>query len=180
MPRAVACRAPGSRIITAMSRKARAFKTSCQEETYWKVRGLLDELVDEHFDDAEHCDFYVKFGTTVVEISIDPFDDDNAVVEVLAFCAQGVEPTAELMRELLELNAGISLGAFSLVGNDVYFSHTFIGRGLSAEELIASLTSVAAISDEYDEQIVAKYGGETALDRLRTFSRRTLTAERRN
>lgn len=149
------------------------FHSVCQEEVYWQVKNYLDELVDEHFDDAEHCDFYLKYGSTVLEISIEPYEDDNAVVEVLAFCVQGVEPTTELMRELLRLNSELPLGAFSLVKDDVFFSHSFLGRQLQPEQLIASLESVATISDDYDEKIVEKYGGETALERMRSASKRS-------
>ena len=150
----------------------RTFRSPCQEQVYRQVRTLLDELVDEHFDDAEHCDFYLKYGSTILEISIDAFEEDNAVIKVLAFCVYGLVPTNELMAELLELNAEIPLGAFSLVNSDIYFSHAFLGRELVAEQLMASLASVATIADEYDEQITARYGGQTALDRLRTVAAR--------
>ena len=61
------------------------FHTQCQEEVYRQVKSYLDELVDEHFDDASHCDFYLKYGSTVLEISIDPYEEDDAVIEILAF-----------------------------------------------------------------------------------------------
>ena len=147
--------------------KPKQFHTQCQEEVYRQVKNYLDELVEEHFDDANHCDFYLKYGSTVLEISINPYEEDDAVIEVLAFCVQGVEPSPELMQELLILNSELLIGAFSMVGGDVFFSHSFLGRRLRPEQLIASLDSVASISDEYDEQIVSKYGGETALERLR-------------
>lgn len=158
------------------------FHTQCQEEVYRQVKSYLDELVDEHFDDASHCDFYLKYGSTVLEISIDPYEEDDAVVEILAFCVQGVEPTFELMQDLLKLNAEVPLGAFSMVGNDIFYSHSFLGRRLPPEQLIASLDSVASISDLYDEQLVAKYGGETALERLRTNAElhRSAAAHARN
>ncbi len=149
------------------AQQKRQFHTQCQEEVYRQVKSYLDELVDEHFDDAEHCDFYLKYGSTVLEISIHPYQEDDAVIEILAFCVQGVEPTAELMEELLHLNTEVVLGAFSLVGKDVFFSHSFLGRRLRPEQLIASLDIVANVSDEYDEQIVEAFGGETALERLR-------------
>ncbi len=145
----------------------REFHTDCQEEVYRQVKAYLDELVDEHFDDAEHCDFYLKYGSTVLEISIHPYEEDDAVVEILAFCVQGAEPSFELASDLLRFNAQLPLGAFSMVGRDIYLSHSFLGRRLRPEQLIASLDAVASISDEYDEQIVASYGGETALERLR-------------
>jgi hypothetical protein len=146
----------------------KAFNTACQEEVYRQVKSYLDELVDEHFDDAEHCDFYLKYGSTVLEISIEPYQEDDAVIEVLAFCVQGVEPSFELMQELLRVNAEVPLGAFSIAGEDVFFSHSFLGRRLRPEQLIASLDIVANVSDEYDEKLVSKYGGETAIDRLRS------------
>lgn len=148
--------------------REKRFLTRCQEEVYRQVKSNLDELVDEHFDDAEHCDFYLKYGSTVLEISIDPYEEDDAVIEVLAFCVQGVEPSFELMRELLRLNSQVPLGAFSLVGKDIFFSHSFLGRRMRPEQFIASLDSVATISDDYDDKLVEQYGGETALEIIRT------------
>ena len=154
-----------------MPTREKQFHTQCQEEVYRQVKSYLDELVEEHFDDAQHCDFYLKYGSTVLEISINPYEEDDAVIEVLAFCVQGVEPSPDLMQDLLLLNSELLIGAFSMVYGDVFFSHSFLGRRLRPEQLIASLDSVASISDEYDEQIVSKYGGETALERLRGRNR---------
>lgn len=156
--------------------RQRQFHTQCQEEVYHQVKAYLDDLVDEHFDDADHCDFYLKYGTTVLEISIEAFEEDDAVVEILAFCVQGVDPTFELTKELLQLNADVPLGAFSLVDRDIFFSHSFLGRRLRPEQLIASLESVASISDLYDEQLVRRFGGETALERLRNDDKRQRSA----
>ena len=154
------------------SGRTKQFHTECQEEVYRQVKSYLDELVDEHFDDADHCDFYLKYGSTVLEISIHPFEEDDAVIDVLSFCVQGIDPTFECMQELLRLNAEVPLGAFSMVGQDVFFSHSFLGRRLRPEQFIASLDGVASIADLYDEQLVAKYGGETALEHLRTNAQR--------
>lgn len=148
------------------------FHTQCQEEVYRQVKAYLDELVDEHFDDATHCDFYLKYGTTVLEISIDPYEEDDAVIEVLSFCVQNVEPSFELYEELLKVNACVPLGAFSVDGRDIYYSHSFLGRRLRPEQLIASLDAVAAIADEYDDKLTVKYGGVTALEILRSDARR--------
>jgi hypothetical protein len=152
----------------SLTPRSKEFHSQCQEEVYRQVKSYLDELVDEHFDDASHCDFYLKYGSTVLEISIDPYEEDDAVIEVLAFCVQGVEPSFEMMSELLKLNSEVPLGAFSLVSHDIFYSHSFLGRRLRPEQLIASLDSVASISDLYDERLVGKYGGETALERLRS------------
>src|SRR5438067_408242 len=126
------------------SRVKKQFHTKSQEEVYRAVKSHLDDLVEEHFDDAEHCDFYLKYGSTVLEISIEPYEEDDAVIEVLAFCVQGVEPTFDLTQELLRLNSEVLLGAFSMDGRDIFFSHSFLGRRLRPEQLIASLETVAS------------------------------------
>jgi hypothetical protein len=159
-----------------MPSRAKQFHTQCQEEVYRQVKSYLDELVEEHYDDAEHCDFYLKYGSTVLEISIAPYEEDDAVIEILAFCVQGAEPTFELMQELLRLNLDVPLGAFSMDGQDIFYSHSVLGRRLRPEQLIASLDSVASISDLYDEKLVARYGGETALERLRSDVKRQRSA----
>lgn len=158
---------------------AKQFHTRCQEEVYRQVKSYLDELVDEHFDDAEHCDFYLKYGSTVLEISIEPYEEDDAVIEVLAFVVQGVDPSFEMMQDLLRLNSEVPLGAFSMVGKDVFYSHSFLGRRMRPEQFITSLDSVASISDEYDEKLVAKYGGETALETLRSSSKKRIPIPRK-
>ncbi|MGN6186356.1 MAG: T3SS (YopN, CesT) and YbjN peptide-binding chaperone 1 [Thermoanaerobaculia bacterium] len=155
-----------------MATRPREFHTQCQEEVYRQVKTYLDELVEEHFDDAGHCDFYLKYGSTVLEISIDPYEEDDAVIEVLAFCVQGVEASFELMQELLRLNSEVSLGGFSMCAQDIFFSHSFLGRRLRPEQFIASLDCVASVSDLYGEKLVGKYGGETALERLRSTAKR--------
>src|SRR5256714_2661081 len=111
-------------------RAKKQFHTKSQEEVYRAVKSHLDDLVEEHFDDAEHCDFYLKYGSTVLEISIDPYEEDDAVIEVLAFCVQGAEPSFDLMQELLRLNSELRIGAFSMVDRDIFFSHSFLGRRL--------------------------------------------------
>src|SRR5947207_14177290 len=116
--------------------RTKSFHTQCQEEVYRQVRAYLDELVEEHFDDAEHCDFYLNYGSTVLEISIDPYQEDDAVIEVLAFCVQGIEPSFELGQELLKVNAEVPLGAFSMLGESVFFSHSFLGRRLRPEQRV--------------------------------------------
>ena len=167
--------APSFAIMPSMTRE-KCFHTPTQETVYRQVGKYLDDLVDEHFDDAEHCDFYMKFGTTIVEIAVEPYEQDDAVVEIVAYCVQGVDPNPALMRELLRINAEVRLGAFSLVDTDVFFSHAFLGRRLDPGQLLASLSHVATVADEYDDVIVSRFGGETAIDRLRHVRPRAAAA----
>ena len=138
-----------------------------QKETHGKLREYLSELFEEPVEDAETAHFYVRYGSTILEISVEPQGEDEAIIMVMAYCAQGVKPHPDLLLGLLELNQILPFGAFSLVGEDVFFSHALFGSSLQRSNLLGAITAVASVSDDYDDRIVAKYGGQTALDRIR-------------
>jgi len=53
-----------------------------------------------------------------------------------------------------------------VVGNDIFFAHSIFGRSLEPRDLLRAITAVANVADDYDDRIVAKYGGQTALERI--------------
>lgn len=142
------------------------FEHAVHEETFRRVREYLGELFEDPYCDPEEGHFYVRYGTTVLEISIEPHGDDEAVIRILSYCVQGVEMAEDLLLGLLELNHDMAFGHFSLVGDDVYFSHSILGRDLAPRTLLRSITAVAEVADLYDDRIVARYGGQTALERI--------------
>lgn len=141
------------------------FEHPIQQEIHQKVQEYLLELFEQPFENTEDGRFYVRYGTTVLEISVEPYGPEDAVVRITAFCVQGVEVEEKLLLGLLELNYSLPFGAFSLVGQDIFFSHSLFGRTLERRNLLGAIAAVATVSDDYDERIVAKYGGQTALQR---------------
>ena len=136
-------------------------------EVYDRTKTYLAELFDEgdvHEDDNGH--FYVRYGSTVLEISVERYGPEEAMVMVMAYCVQNVETDEDLLRGLLELNHSLPFGSFSLVGNDIFFHHALFGRSLERHALLNALAAVATISDDYDDRIVEKFGGQRALDRI--------------
>jgi hypothetical protein len=116
----------------------------------------------------------------VLEIAIEPYGPEEAVVTIMSYCVQDVEADEELMAGLLELNHQLAFGAFSMVGNDIFFSHSLFGRNLQPRDLLRAITSVATVADDYDDRIVAEYGGQTALERIQDTGgtrRRLATSE---
>ena len=144
-----------------------------------RVRTYLGELFDEDlFHDEETGHFYVRYGSTVLEISVDPYGPEEAVVMIMAYCVQGVEIVEDLLLGLLELNHSLPFGSFSLVGEDIFFHHALFGRTLERKSLLNAVAAVATVSDDYDDRIVAKYGGQRALDRIRDTGGRKRRKER--
>ena len=88
------------------------------------------------------------------------------MVVIMSYCVQDVELDEELMAGLLELNHQMACGHFSVVGNDIFFAHSLFGRSLDPRDLLRAITAVATVADDYDDRIVARYGGQTALERI--------------
>jgi hypothetical protein len=142
------------------------FESPVHQETFNKLEEYLGELFDEPYHDLENDHFYVRYGSTVLEISVEPYSPEEAMVVIMSYCVQDVELAEELTAGLLELNHQMPCGHFSLVGNDIFFAHSMFGRSLDARDLLRAITAVATVADDYDDRIVAKYGGQTALERI--------------
>lgn len=137
-----------------------------QEKTHQEVGEYLSELFEAPFEDSSEGHYFVRYGTTVLEISVEPYGEDETAVRIVAYCAQGVRLELDLALGLLELNHTLPFGAFTVVGSDVFFCYSVLGRTLEPRILLRAIDAVANVADEYDERIVAKFGGQTALAAL--------------
>ncbi|MEM7353015.1 MAG: YbjN domain-containing protein [Acidobacteriota bacterium] len=154
------------------------FENDSQATTYDNVKVYLSELFDEDvYSEDESGHFYVRYGSTVMEISVDPYGPEEVMVVVMSYCVQGVDVDEELALGLLELNHTLPFGAFSLVGSDIFFSYAVFGRTLERSNLLNAIAAVATISDDYDDRIVNRFGGERALDLIRQTGGRKRRAE---
>ncbi len=142
------------------------FESDLHKEVHDQVGVFLSELFDAPHHDESNGHYYVVYGSTILEVSVEPYGPEDTLVEVTAYCVQGIDPDAELAFGLLGLNQQLPIGAFSIVGHDVFYSHTLLGRSLDRKNLLGTIAAVAEVSDEYDDRIVDKYGGQTALDRI--------------
>ena len=142
------------------------FEHAVHEATFRKIKEYLGELFEEPYHDPENDHFYVRYGTTVLEISVEPYGQEEAVVTIMSYCVQDVEMDEDLLIGLLELNHQLLCGSFSVVGNDIFFAHSLFGSSLEPRDLLRAITSVATLADDYDDRIVARYGGQTALEKI--------------
>src|SRR3954470_7857445 len=132
------------------------FESPVQHETFYKLKEYLGELFEEPYHDPENDHFYVRYGSTVLEISVEPYGPDEAVVAIMSYCVQDVELEEELMAGLLELNHQMLCGHFSVVGNDIFFAHSLFGSNMEPRDLLRAITAVATVSGDYADRIVAR------------------------
>jgi hypothetical protein len=142
------------------------FESEAHQETFDRLKEYLGELFEDPYHDPENDHFYVRYGSTVLEISVEPYGSEETIVTIMSYCVQDVDLDEELMAGLLDLNHQMPCGHFSVVGNDIFFAHSLFGRSLDPRDLLRAITAVATVADDYDDRIVAKYGGQTALERI--------------
>ena len=154
------------------------FEHEVQEKTFGQVQEYLGELFEDPFLDEDSGHFYVSYGSTVLEIAVEPYGPEEASVVVMAYCVQGVELEEDLLLGLLEINHVHPFATFSLVERDIFVHHSIFGRCLDRRNLLGGIAAVATTSDDYDDRIVARYGGQTALDRIRSTGGRKKRGEK--
>src|ERR1044072_8714662 len=106
------------------------FAHAAHREANERVQEHQGELLVDPYLDRETAHFYLRYGTTVLEIAVDPYGPDETMVQVMAYCVQGARLEPDLMMGLLQLTHHLAFGAFSVVGRDIFLSHTLFGRGL--------------------------------------------------
>ncbi len=116
-------------------------------------------------------DFCMAVGSAMVTLVVQPFGEDGAFIISNAWVVTGAENSEELYRFLLAANVDMRCGGFGVdADGDIIYQYGIIASSLSKEELRAAVIAVAQTANEYDNQIVATYGGMTVKDRMKTPS----------
>lgn len=132
---------------------------------------LIEETLSDRgaFRKVDDRLYVIKQGSTYVMINVVPWEKDRALVRCVAQLVKGVSMDGDLAQQLLQLNAQLRFGAFAYdpIGDLILFIHSILGgETLDKLELLATLTDVALIADEYDDRIIQKYGGQTMRELL--------------
>lgn len=143
------------------------FETEAQEVCYKRVAAMMKDLFGEFA--AARPDsprFLLMIGSAIAEIAVLPWGDDDALINARAYVVSGAETTPDLMKYLLESNACMRFGAFGLdEDSDITFDYAIVGSGCDKVELRACVMAVVTTSDRFDDEIIARWGGERAVDK---------------
>jgi len=145
------------------------FETPAQQACYEKVAPWMKELFGEfaHFrKDVPAIGVFI--GSAFAQVVVFPWGEDDATITTRAYVVTGAELTPDLLHYLLRENADMRFGAFGVDDDgDIFFEHTIVGSTCDKEELKASVMGVVMTADRYDDEIVARWGGQRALDQMR-------------
>lgn len=143
------------------------FHTAPQKSCYERIEPWMHNLFGGSvltFEDEPL--FVINFGSAVASTRVIPWEDDDALITTRSYVVTDIAVTPELSYYLLRENNGIQFGRFALdPENDIVFEHSLVGSTCDQIELKSSVTTVIKLADMYDDEIVARWGGQRALDR---------------
>lgn len=149
------------------------FATAVQQACYERIKPWMAELFQDAiltYDEKEPL-FTIDFGSASAFTEIVPWGETEAIVVTQACVVTDLEISPELMYYLLRENDSLYFGRFSIDSrDDVMFEHSLVGSTCDKQELKTSVITVVKFADEYDDKIVARWGGQRALDRQLTPS----------
>jgi hypothetical protein len=151
--------------------KTMELKTRAQKDAHEKTRRFLYSIFGETGVDMIDDMFVLQEGSAFVYIRVIPVNESSAGVEVFSYLVADLAVTEELMRHLLAYNLRLTFGGLGLaIAEDgrgsVVLRHAILGDKMDREELYASVSAIASVADELDDQLAATFGGSTALDKI--------------
>ena len=143
------------------------FESTAQQACYNRIVPWMQDLFGEAavlFEDEPL--FIVTIGSAVASTRVVSWENNDALITTRSFVVTDVDVTPELSYYLLRANNGIHFGRFALDNeNDIVFEHSLVGSTCDQIELKTSVTTVIRLADDYDDEIVARWGGQRALER---------------
>jgi hypothetical protein len=110
----------------------------------------------------------VPFESTVVRIVCGEFGENNMVVSVRGQVAQHVPISTELKEYIATISGAYMFGHpayFEDKGEAfIEFKHNLLGDFLDPDELLVALALVAQASNDLDDEIKGRFGGERWID----------------
>lgn len=140
------------------------FTSDSQKKCFQRVARFMHSLFGEQAQFIDGVpEIFVRNGTAEVHLRVLPWNDD-ALLIARAYIASCIDLTPDLMTYLLKKNNDITFGAFG-VDNDgsIFLEHSIVGSSCNKAEVKATVLSVLTIADEYDGEILERWGGKEML-----------------
>lgn len=144
------------------------YQSEAQKACYEKILPWLNELPYSVSIDTSAATpiAYVTAGSACTIVEVLPWQDDAAIV-ARSYVVTEVDLSAGLMKYLLEENDRLLFGCFGIdADGDIFLQHSIVGSGCDRREFETTVQAVLSLADDYDDAIVARWGGRRAVDRV--------------
>lgn len=145
------------------------FETEAQKACFEKVAPWIAELFGGSvLRNPDRPVLGVLEGSAFAQVGVFPWGAGDATITTRAWVVTDIELGEELLLFLLRENGGMHFGAFGVDDEgDIFFEHSIVGSTCDRKELESSVVAVLRTADEYDDRIVARWGGRRSLDQIR-------------
>lgn len=138
------------------------FQTDAQKECYERVSGWMKEIYGEQLFTADDMPaFIIGAGSAPVFIQVHPLGEDESIVQITSNVVRGAEIGPDLLEYLLKENRKSTLfGAFGITDDgSIALGTEILGTTCVKQELKEVLTVIGNMADNYDDQIMSRWGG---------------------
>lgn len=127
------------------------------------IEKLLATITEsDHVAPDQDGDYPVRFGSALYFVRL--VGDDHPDVQVFAVAVDGVQPTAELLAEINEINSRARFARVFHVRDQVLVETDLVGDALEPQVFSNACDVVARITDQVGPELVRNHGGRTAFD----------------
>lgn len=142
------------------------FQTQAQQRCYETITPWMEELFGSLCKTrADIPVIAVLAGSVLAQVGVSAWGENDATITTRAYLVTDVELTPDLLLFLLQENEHMRFGAFGIdADHDIFFEHAILGSTVDKAELKSSVLAVAATADQYDERIIARWGGTRLLE----------------
>jgi len=128
------------------------------------VQAQVREFLATFDDVTKHEDgsCSLSYGSAEVTVTVDVFDEDQAVVKVRAEAVTGATSSPELFHHIATTSTEIGhLRAVEQPGGTVtiLLSHSLLGEFLNPAELRMTIVALALVADQVDDGLAERFGG---------------------
>ncbi|MCX7621120.1 MAG: YbjN domain-containing protein [Acidimicrobiales bacterium] len=136
-------------------------------ETVAATRQKVDGYLRQFFDGVEVGDgmWSLRYGSCVVNVRVDVFDEDSSVVHIESPVVTGASPSPELFKYVATSADDHEFGHLGVREEHdgtatITFGHSLLGEFLDPAELRTAVVAVSFTADELDDMLAAQFGGK--------------------
>lgn len=136
-------------------------------DTQQRVHDAMADFVGEHaVQELPGGDVAVRYGSAIVSVVVQRFDEDSSLVVLDAPLVSGITPSAELYEYVATATPEQGVGHLGLTIADdgtatIHFRHSLLGEYLEPAELRMSVVAIALLGDRMDDALAERFGGST-------------------
>lgn len=120
-----------------------------------RLRERFGELVVQSPDEPA---FFVGLGATGVRIDVQPFGDDEAVLEAYCWLAQGLRVDAEVGLFLARENVELRIGSLCIDGeNAILLQHALFTDSLTTDTLERVVRLLAGLGEQLESELRSRF-----------------------